>query len=95
MFSRNLNPDFIRTANEATDNGGGNEAVDRRALHERIAGTTTTASHKLKDTVLGYQAMVGVDHGGRQHFHRSQGTLDQVRQDLGAFGVTLVMKDAF
>ena len=62
FFARNLNPDVIKTADEATYNGSGNEAVDRQALHERIAGTTTTASHTLQDTILGYQAVVGVDY---------------------------------
>ena len=62
VFARNLDPDAIKTADGATYNGSGNEAVDRRALHERIAGTTTTASHTLEDTILGYQAIVGVDH---------------------------------
>ena len=62
FFSRNLDPDAIKTADEAAYNGRGNEAVDRQALHERIAGTTTTASHTLHDTILGYQAMVGVDY---------------------------------
>lgn len=61
-FARNLNPDAIRTADGATYNGDGDENQDRRALHERIAGTTSTASHTLRDTVLAFQAVGGVDY---------------------------------
>lgn len=62
VFARNLNPDVITTADAATYNGRGSEAADRRALHERIAGTTTTASHTLRDTMSGYQLVAGVDY---------------------------------
>lgn len=62
VFARNLKPEAIKTGDGATYNGDGNENADRQALHERIAGTTSTASHTLKDTVFGYQAMVGVDY---------------------------------
>ncbi len=62
VFARNLNPDVITTADDAAYNGSGTEAADRQALHERIAGTTTTASHTLQDTISGYQAVVGVDY---------------------------------
>lgn len=62
VFARNLDPDAIKTADEATYNGGGDEAADRAALHRRIAGTTTTANRTLQDTVFGFQAVVGVDY---------------------------------
>ncbi len=62
VFARNLDPGAIKTADGATYNGNGNEAADRAALHERIAGTTTTASQTLEDTVFGYQVVVGVDY---------------------------------
>ena len=62
VFARNLDPDAIKTADGATYNGNGNEAADRAALHERIAGTTSTASETLEDTVFGYQVVIGVDY---------------------------------
>lgn len=62
VFARNLNPDAIKTADGATYNGEGNEVADRTTLHQRIAGTTTTASETLEDTVFGYQVVVGVDY---------------------------------
>ena len=62
IFARNLNPDAIKTADGATYNGSGDENANREALHERIAGTTTTANHTLEDTVVGYQAVVGADY---------------------------------
>lgn len=62
VWARNLNPDAIKTADEATYNGSGDENADREALHGRIAGATTTESHTLEDTVFGYQAVVGVDY---------------------------------
>ena len=61
VFARNLDPDAIKTADGATYNGNGDEAADRAALHEKIAGTTSTASETLEDTVFGYQVVVGVD----------------------------------
>ena len=62
VFARNLNPDSIQTADEADYNGSGNENNDREDLHQRIAGTTTTAYHTLEDDLFGYQAIVGVDY---------------------------------
>ena len=61
-FSRNLDPDAIRTTDGARYNGVGDEAADRRVLQERIAGTTSTASHTLTDRMLAWQAVVGVDY---------------------------------
>lgn len=62
VWARNIDPDVITTADDADYEGSGNEEEDRQALHQRIAGTTSTASHTLEDTVLGYQAVVGVDY---------------------------------
>ena len=62
VWARNINPDVITTADDAEYLGSGNEEEDRQALHQRIAGTTSTASHTLEDTVFGYQAVVGVDY---------------------------------
>ena len=62
VWARNINADVITTADDAEYLGSGNEDEDRQALHERIAGTTTTANHTLEDTVFGYQAIVGVDY---------------------------------
>ena len=64
VWARNINPDVITTADDAGYLGSdpANEEGDRQALHQRIAGTTSTASHTLEDTVLGYQAVVGVDY---------------------------------
>ena len=62
VWARNINPDVITTANDAEYLGSGNEEEDRQALHERIAGTSTTESHTLEDTLFGYQAVVGVDY---------------------------------
>ncbi len=62
VWARNINPDVITTADKAEYLGSGNEEEDRKALHRRIAGTTSTASHTLEDTVFGYQAVVGVDY---------------------------------
>lgn len=62
VWARNINPDVITTADGAEYRGSGNEEEDRQALHQRIAGTTSTASHTLEDTVFGYQAVVGVDY---------------------------------
>lgn len=62
VWARNINPDVITTADDAEYRGSGNEEEDRQALHQRIAGTTSTASHTLEDTVFGYQAVVGVDY---------------------------------
>ena len=76
FFSRNLDPDAIKTADEATYNGRGNEAVDRQALHERIAGTTTTASHTLPRYNIGLPSNGGSGlYADRRRFYRSQGTL--------------------
>ena len=62
VWARNINPDVITTADDAEYLGSGNEEEDRQALHQRIAGTSSTASHTLEDTVFGYQAVVGVDY---------------------------------
>ncbi len=62
VWARNINPSAITTANGATYKGSGDEVADREALHTKLAGTTTTASHTLEDTVFGYQAVVGVDY---------------------------------
>lgn len=62
IWARNIDPNLITTADGATYNGSGNEDADREALHARLAGKTTTASHALEDTVFGYQAVVGVDY---------------------------------
>lgn len=62
VWARNINPDVITTAYDAEYLGDGNEEEDRQALHGRIAGTSSTASHTLEDTVFGYQAVVGVDY---------------------------------
>ncbi len=62
VWARNINPDVITTADDAEYLGSGNEEQDRQALHQRIAGVTSTASHTLEDTVFGYQAIVGVDY---------------------------------
>ncbi len=61
-FARNLDPATIRTADGAVYNGSGDEDADRRALHQRIAGTTSTASHTLTDRVLAWQAVAGADY---------------------------------
>ena len=127
VFARNLNPDAIQTADEANYNGSGNENNDREELHQRIAGTTTTANRTLKDSVFGYQAIVGVDYmldekisvGIKGRFvkygtFKDGHTWDQLRShesnngdgtetvrysiktgDLGAIGVSLVMKYMF
>ena len=64
VWGRNNDPSKIETANQgnATYRGGGNEAEDRETFHERVAGTTTTASKTLRDTVFGYQAVIGADY---------------------------------
>ena len=62
VWARNINPDVITTADDAEYLGDGNEEEDRQALHGKIAGTSSTASHTLEDTVFGYQAVVGVDY---------------------------------
>ncbi len=62
VFAREDDVSMIGTATGATYNGDGNEEADRVDLHKRLAGTTTTASHTLEDTVFGYQAVVGVDY---------------------------------
>ena len=48
-FRRNVNPAVITTFNDPT-------------MRNRIAGTTTVAQAKLTDTLLGYQALAGVDY---------------------------------
>lgn len=66
VWARNIDPDRISTADEAYYNAdadaGNDEDAARRALHEKIAGTTTTASKTLRDTVFGFQAVIGVDY---------------------------------
>ena len=64
VFAREDDVSKIGTATGATYNGpvAENEEADRTDLHKRLAGTTTTASHTLEDTVFGYQAVVGVDY---------------------------------
>ena len=67
VWARNNDPARISTAasGNATyngSNGTGNEEADRRTFHERVAGTTTTASKTLRDTVFGYQAVIGADY---------------------------------
>ena len=64
VWARNINPDVITTADDAEYLGSDptKEEEDRQALHQRIAGVTSTASHTLEDTVFGYQAIVGVDY---------------------------------
>ncbi len=61
-WGRNVNPDAIKTADEAKYKGSGDQDADREAFHERVAGTTTTESHTLEDTVFGFQAIIGVDY---------------------------------
>ena len=48
-FRRNINPGAITTFNDPI-------------MKNRIAGTTTIAQAKLTDTLLGYQALAGVDY---------------------------------
>ena len=62
VFARKVNPDDIKTADGVDYLGSGDEVTDRKNLHRRLAGTTTTESHTLEDTVFGYQAVVGVDY---------------------------------
>ena len=64
VWARNNDPTRIATAapGNATYNGTGNEDADRTTFHERVAGTTTTASKTLRDTVFGYQAVIGADY---------------------------------
>ena len=67
VWARNNDPARIETAaaGNATynsENGTGNEEADRQTFHERVAGTTTTASKTLRDTVFGYQAVIGADY---------------------------------
>ncbi len=64
IWTRNVNPDAITTADagKAIYKGSGDEATDRQNLHTKIAGTTTTENNTLEDTVLGYQAVIGVDY---------------------------------
>ena len=42
--------------------GSGDADTAREDFHKRLAGTSSTASHTLEDTVFGYQAVVGVDY---------------------------------
>ena len=75
VWARNLDPNVIKTANQYKEDGttpnatynssnslSGDRNADRLALHEKIAGTTSTANHTLEDTVFGYQVVVGVDY---------------------------------
>ena len=72
VWARSSDPARIQTAVERDDytvhydseapGATGNEEADRRTFHERLAGTTTTASRTLRDTVFGYQAVIGVDY---------------------------------
>lgn len=64
VWARNNDPARLETADpgNATYRGGGNEAADRETFHERVAGTTTTTSKTLRDTVFGYQAVIGADY---------------------------------
>ena len=72
VWARSADPGRIQTAVEREDytvhydpeapGATGNEEADRRTFHERLAGTTTTASRTLRDTVFGYQAVIGADY---------------------------------
>lgn len=64
VWARNNDPAVIETAapGNATYRGDGDIAADRQTFHERVAGTTTTASKTLRDTVFGYQAVIGADY---------------------------------
>ena len=62
VWARNINPDAITTADDAVYKGSGDADTAREDFHKRLAGTSSTASHTLEDTVFGYQAVVGVDY---------------------------------
>ncbi len=62
VWARNTNPDAITTADDAVYKGSGDADTAREDFHKRLAGTSSTASHTLEDTVFGYQAVVGVDY---------------------------------
>ena len=67
VWARNEDPTKLQTADEGnatynSANGTGDEDADRSTFHQRIAGTTTTASKTLRDTVFGYQAVIGADY---------------------------------
>ena len=72
VWARSADPERIQTAVAREDytvhydpeatGATGNEEADRRTFHERLAGTTTTASRTLRDTVFGYQAVIGADY---------------------------------
>ena len=72
VWARSADPARIQTAVRREDytvhydpeatGATGNEETDRRDFHRRLAGTTTTASRTLRDTVFGYQAVIGVDY---------------------------------
>ncbi len=66
IWARNLNPEAIKTADpENADYNGqnpANEAADRETVVRRIAGTTTSATATLEDTIPGYQVLIGADY---------------------------------
>ena len=58
-WKRNDNPDKIKTFDNDTFDLTDDQRDD---LHRHLAGTTTIADRKLKDTLFGYQVLAGVDY---------------------------------
>ena len=59
VFARDIDPARITTGN-APD--GGQALPNAAQIQATLAGTTTTESEKLHDTLFGYQVMLGVDY---------------------------------
>ena len=59
VFARDIDPANITTGS-APD--GGQALPNAAQIQQNIAGTTTTESEELDDTLFGYQLMVGVDY---------------------------------
>ena len=59
VFARDLNPANVTTGNAPTN---GQALPNATQIQQNLAGTTTTGSEELDDTLFGYQVMAGVDY---------------------------------
>ena len=59
VFARDLEPARITTGNAPE---GGQALPNAAQIQANLAGTTTTESEELRDTLFGYQVIVGVDY---------------------------------
>ncbi len=59
VFARDIDPARITTGNAPE---GGQPLANAAQIQANLAGTTTTESEQLTDTLFGYQLMVGVDY---------------------------------